>query len=164
MKNSRVPESPSDAERQAVGGLRPGARLDLVLVHGDRARGDVRLAGDHPLPAVLDRDHAPVLDRQVGLIVHAVQALHHGLLDLLDPVGRLARLGVDLEDAVVVDLRLEALRPAAVAAQPGGALAENALVHRSLSVARRGTESVSVGSVRKREYMAMSRRLPLLRM
>ena len=50
------------------------------------------------------------------------QALDDGLLDLLDPVGRAPGVGVDAEDRVVVDLGLEALRPAAIAAKPGGPL------------------------------------------
>ena len=107
----------------------PGAGLDLVLVDRHRAGGDPRGAGDHPLPAVLDRDDEVLLDREMGLVVHAVEALDDGLLDLLDPLGGLAGLGVDADDRVVVDLRLEARRPAAVAAQPGAAVAVQ-LAHR----------------------------------
>ena len=50
--------------------------------------------------------------------MHAVQALHDGLLQLVDDFGALAGLGVDLVDPLVVDLNLQVLRPAAVAAQP----------------------------------------------
>ena len=60
-----------------------------------------------------------VVEREVRLVVHAVQALHDGLLDLVDDLRALARDGVDAVDALVVDLDLELLRPAAVAAQPG---------------------------------------------
>jgi hypothetical protein len=41
--------------------------------------------------------------------VHAVKALDHGLLDLLDAIGGLARLRIDLQDRVVMDLGFEAL-------------------------------------------------------
>jgi hypothetical protein len=54
----------------------------------------------------------------VRLVVEAVEALDHRLLDLLHGLHRLAAVGVDLEDALVVDLGLEVPRPAAVAAQP----------------------------------------------
>src|SRR5690606_11647473 len=63
-------------------------------------------------------------ERQVGLVVHAVQALHDGLLDLLDRLDGLAGVGIDLEDSLVVDLHLEVLRPAAVATQPARAGAD----------------------------------------
>ena len=56
---------------------------------------------------------------EVRLVVHAVQALHDGLLQLVDDVGALAGDRVDAVDALVVDLDLEVLGPAAVAAQPG---------------------------------------------
>jgi hypothetical protein len=42
----------------------------------------------------------------VGLVVEAVEALDDGLLDLFDGLHRLAALGVDLEDSLVVDLDL----------------------------------------------------------
>ena len=58
----------------------------------------------------------------MGLVVHAVAALDDRLLDLVDPLGGLARLGIDPEDRVVMHLRLEALRPAAVATQPGASI------------------------------------------
>src|SRR5215207_6016016 len=102
--------------------FRPRAALDPALVDGDRAGGDPRGAGDHPLPAVLDRDDAVALEGQVGLVVHAVQALDHRFLYLVDALGRDPRFGVDAADRVVVDLDLEVLRPAAVAAQPGRAI------------------------------------------
>ena len=69
------------------------------------------------------------LEGQVGLVVHAVEALHDRLLDLVDALGRDPGLGVDAADRVVVDLDLEVLRPAAVAAQPGAAVAVQ-LIHR----------------------------------
>src|SRR5207249_12309319 len=73
---------------------------------------------DHAFPAVLDRFHAAVVEAEMGLVVHAVEALHDGLLELVDDFGSLAGLRVDLVDALVVDLDLEVLRPAAIAAQP----------------------------------------------
>ena len=63
-----------------------------------------------------------LLDREMGLVVHAVEALDDRLLDLLDPLGGLAGIGVDADNRVVMNLGLEAGRPAAVAAQPGGAV------------------------------------------
>ena len=92
---------------EAVAGLGARAGLDLVGVDRDGARRDPRGAGDHPLPAVLDRLDAAVVEPQVRLVVHAVQALHDGLLELVDDLGALARVGVDLVDALVVDLHLE---------------------------------------------------------
>ena len=103
---------------ERVAGLGARARLDLVGVDGDGARGDPRRAGDHPLPAVLDRLDAAVVEAEVRLVVHAVQALDDGLLQLVDDLGALAGLRVDLVDALVVHLHLEVGRPAAVAAQP----------------------------------------------
>ena len=52
------------------------------------------------------------------LVVQAVEALHHGLLDLLHGIDRLASVGVDLQDALVMKLHLQVLRPAAIATQP----------------------------------------------
>ena len=74
--------------------------------------------GDHPLPAILDRLDAPVVEAEVRLIVHALEALHDRLLHLVDHVRALARLGIDPVDALVVELDLEILGPAAVAAKP----------------------------------------------
>ena len=54
-------------------------------------------------------DHAVALEGQMRLVVHAVQALDHRLLHLVDPLGGGARLGVDSPDRVVVDLDLEVL-------------------------------------------------------
>ena len=65
-------------------------------------------------------------EAEVGLVVQAVEALHHRLLHFLDRIHGLARLGIDLEDALIVQLHFEVLGPAAVAAKPapylGGAL------------------------------------------
>jgi hypothetical protein len=58
----------------------------------------------------------------VGLVVQAPQTLHDRFLYLVEPFGRLAGLGVDLQDRVVVKLNLEIARPAAVTAQPGRAV------------------------------------------
>jgi hypothetical protein len=55
------------------------------------------------------------------LVVHAVEALDDRLLDLLDWLDGFRGVGVDLEDALVVHLDLEVLRPAAIAAQPARA-------------------------------------------
>ena len=103
-------------ERVARLGARAG--LDVVGVDGDRARGDPRRPGDHPLPAVLDRLDAAVVEAEVGLVVHALQALDDRLLHLVDDLAALAALGIDPVDPLVVDLDLEVLRPAAVAPQP----------------------------------------------
>ena len=75
--------------------LRPGAALDPVLVDPDRAGGDPGGAGDHPLPAVLDRHYVVVLEGEVGLVVHAVEALDDRFLHLVDAFGEGAGLGVD---------------------------------------------------------------------
>ena len=77
-------------------------------------RPDPRNAPHRPTAALPQREH------EVRLVVEAVEALDDGLLGLLDRLGSLAGLGVDLEDALVVDPDLEVLRPAAVTAQPGG--------------------------------------------
>ena len=50
--------------------------------------------------------------------MQAVEALDDRLLDLLDRIDGLAGVEVDLQDALVVKLNLEVLRPAAVAAKP----------------------------------------------
>jgi hypothetical protein len=54
----------------------------------------------------------------MGLIVHALQALHDGLLHLVDHFSALATLRFDPVDPLVVDLDLQVLRPAPIAAQP----------------------------------------------
>jgi hypothetical protein len=54
----------------------------------------------------------------MGLVVHAVEALHDRLLELVDDIRALAGVGVDLVDPLVVDLDLQILRPAAIAPQP----------------------------------------------
>ena len=56
------------------------------------------------------------------LVVHAVQALHDRLLELVDDLGALAGLGVDPVDALVVDLHLQ------VAATSSGSSAATAVV------------------------------------
>jgi hypothetical protein len=113
------------AERRVgerVARLGPGARLHLLSVDGDRAGRDPRGTRDHPLPAVLDRLHAVVVEPQMGLVMHAFQALHHRLLHLVHNLAALARFRVDPVDPLVVDLHLEVLGPAAVAAQPAADL------------------------------------------
>ena len=103
---------------ERVAGLGARARLDVVGVDGDRARGDPRRPGDHPLPAVLDRLDAAVVEAEVRLVVHALEALDDRLLHLVDDLAALAALRIDPVDPLVVHLDLEVLRPAAVAAQP----------------------------------------------
>src|SRR6202034_1133464 len=103
---------------ERVAGLGPRAGLDVGCVDGDGDRGDPRGARDHPLPAILDRLDAAVDEAEMGLVVHALEALDYGFLDLVDDFGALAADGVDLVDSLVVNLDLEVLRPAAVAAKP----------------------------------------------
>ena len=102
--------------------LGPRARLDLLGVDRDRARRDPRGAGDHPLPAVLDRLHAVVVEPQMWLVVHTFQALDHRFLHLVHYLAALARFRVDPVDPLVVHLNFEVLGPAAVAAQPAADL------------------------------------------
>jgi hypothetical protein len=59
------------------------------------------------------------VEAQVRLVVHAVQALDHRLLELVDYLRALAGGGIDAVHPLVVDLYLEVGRPAAVATQPG---------------------------------------------
>ena len=94
---------------ERVAGLWARAALDLVGVDGDRARGDPRRTRDHPFPAVLDRLDAAVVEAEMRLVVHAVEALHDGLLQLVDHFRALAGLGIDLVDPLVVDLDLQIL-------------------------------------------------------
>ena len=93
MKNSRVPWSPKAAWASASAASGPEqvstASASTVTVH-EATQGN---AGVHPLPAVLDQLDAAVLEAGVGLVVHAVKALHDGLLDLVDDVGPLTRDG-----------------------------------------------------------------------
>jgi hypothetical protein len=58
----------------------------------------------------------------VRLIVHAIEALHNRLLNLVDPLCGFPAEGIYFQDRVVVNLRLEVLRPAAVAAEPRAAV------------------------------------------
>jgi hypothetical protein len=66
------------------------------------------------------------MEPEMGLVVHAVQALDHSLLDLVDDLAALAGVRVDPVYPLVVHLQFEVLGPAAVAAKPapnlGGAL------------------------------------------
>ena len=104
------------AER--VAGLRAGARSRPRRSRPSRCRRR---------PTACPRSSAPSGPRsarrgrrgtEVRLVVHAVQALHDGLLELVDDLGTLAGVGVDPVDALVMDLHLQIGRPAAVAAQP----------------------------------------------
>ena len=60
-------------------------------------------------PVILERLNPAVVEAEVGLVVHALQALHHGLLHLVDDLAALAGLRVDAVDAFVVDLDFEIL-------------------------------------------------------
>ena len=71
------------------------------------------------------------------LVVHAVEALHDRLLELVDHLGPLAGHRIDPVDALVVDLDLELLRPAAIAAKPGADRCCFGTLHRSHSMLRR---------------------------
>src|SRR5262249_30474573 len=128
---------------------RLGARaaLDPVLVDGDGAGRHPRGPGDHPFPAVLDRDHPVELEGEVGLVVHAVEALDDRFLHLVEAFLGDPGLGVDAADRVVVELDLEVLRPAAVAAQPGGTVAVHAAAR---AVARSATSSTISPMIRLR--------------
>ena len=129
---------------EGVAGLGARAALDVFGVDRDGARGDPGGARDHPFPAVLDRLDTAVVEAQVGLVVHAVEALHDGLLQLVDDFGALARVGVDLVDPLVVHLHLEILRPAAIAAQPA---AGTGLGHRALHASIVGRARVASAGV-----------------
>ena len=59
----------------------------------------------------------------MGLVVHAVHALDHSLLDLVDDLAALAGVRVDPVYPLVVHLQFEVLGPAAVAAKPAPNLA-----------------------------------------
>src|SRR5881394_2368315 len=133
-----------------LGRFGAGAALDPVLVDGHRAGGDPRGARNHPFPAILDRHDAIVLEGEVGLVVHTVEALHDRFLHFVDPFGWDTRLGVDAADRVVVDLDLEVLGPAAVATQPSRAVPVD-LVHTSIvaaasSAIRRASASEDVAA------------------
>jgi hypothetical protein len=59
----------------------------------------------------------------MGLVVHAVHALDHSLLHLLDDLAALAGVRVDPVYPLVVHLHFEVLGPAAIAAKPAPYLA-----------------------------------------
>ena len=109
---------------ERVPGVRASARLDVVVDDGHGARRDPRRAGDHPLPAVLDRLDAPIMEREMRLVVHAIHALDHSLMHLVDDLAALAGVGVDPVYPLVVHLHYEVLGPTAVAAKPAPYLAE----------------------------------------
>src|SRR4029079_18077034 len=88
-------------------------------VDGHGAGRHPRRARDHPLPAVLDRLDAPVVEREVRLVMTAIEALDDGLLQLVDHLRPLPAHGVDAVDALVMNLYFELLGPAAIATQPG---------------------------------------------
>jgi hypothetical protein len=54
----------------------------------------------------------------MGLVVHAFEALDDRFLHLVDDLGALTAVGIDPVNSFVMDLNLEVLGPAAVAAQP----------------------------------------------
>src|ERR1700761_2209489 len=75
------------------------------------------------VPATIRCQRSPiVLEGEMGLVVHAVEALDDRFLDLVDAFRQGAGLGVDAPDRVVVDLDLQVLRPAPIAPQPGRAV------------------------------------------
>jgi hypothetical protein len=130
---------PRVAERRVgerLAGLGARARLDVVRRDGHGAGGDPRRAHHEALPAGLVGLQAPVDEEEVRLVVHAVQALHDGLLLLLDGVHRRAGGGVDAVDPVVVDVELQRRRPAAIAPHPG----QRAGLRHAVIVRRRGTD------------------------
>ena len=61
----------------------------------------------------------PLWNARRGLVVHAVEALDDGLLQLVDHLGPLAGHRDDPVDALEMNLYLEPLGPAATTAQPG---------------------------------------------
>ena len=103
---------------EGVAGLRARTGLDVLGVDGDRAGRHPWRTRDHPLPAILDGLDASIVEAKMRLIVHALKALDDRFLHLVDDVGAFAALRVDPVDSFVVDLNLEVLGPAAVAAQP----------------------------------------------
>ena len=137
MKNSRVPWSPNAAYASESAASGPEhvstASASTVTVH----------EATHGVPATIRSQRSsigsmrPLWKREVRLVVHAVQALDDGLLELVDHLGALAADGIDPVDALVVDLHLELLRPAAVAAQPGADRRSFGTLHRSHSMLRR---------------------------
>ena len=150
VKNSRVPWSPKAAKASDSAASGAGAGLDLVGVDGDRARGDPGRAGDHPLPAVLDRlDRARCGGRPPRRSVRPGGAGRAGSRgtgppppEPPPPARRPRRVGVDLQDALVVKLHLEVLRPAAVAPQPAR-LRAHGLLRGSLHVVHYGHQRAS---------------------
>ena len=100
------------AERRVgerVAGLWTRAGLDVVGVDGHGARRNPWRPGDHPLPTILDRLDTAIVKPEMRLIVHALEALHDGLLHLVDHLAALPAVGVDLVDPLVVHLHLEVL-------------------------------------------------------
>src|SRR6185312_1976543 len=83
---------------EELGRVRAGAALDPLGVDLHRAGGDPGGAGDHPRPALADRRDAVLLEGQVRLVVHAVEALDHRFLHLVDAFGERAGGLVDAAD------------------------------------------------------------------
>jgi hypothetical protein len=66
----------------------------------------------------LNRLDAAVVEPEVRLVMHALEALHDSFLHLIDHVRAFAGVRVDAVNALVVELYLEVLRPASVTPQP----------------------------------------------
>ena len=136
VKNSRVPWSPKapNASASAASGPEHASTWSASTVTVQEATQGVpaTIRSQRSSIASMRRYAAAVLlvegEAEVGLVVQAVEALDDGLLDLLDRLDGLAGVRVDLEHALVVDLDLEVLRPAAVAAQPARRGADRILV------------------------------------
>ena len=107
VKNSRVPWSPKAAKDRwsAASGPEHVSTGSASTVTSHEAT--------HGVPATIRSQRSsigwtrPVDEAEVRLVVHAVQALHDGLLQLVDDLGALAGRRIDPVDALVVDLHLE---------------------------------------------------------
>jgi hypothetical protein len=93
---------------QGLSGLGAGADLNGFLGdRDDRGRHPGR-SGDHALPAILDGRDATVHQSQVRLVVQAVHALDYGFVKFVDGLSALCGVGIDLVDALDVQLDFEA--------------------------------------------------------
>src|ERR671917_520295 len=94
VKNSRVPWSPKAPNASASAASGPeqvSTWSDSTVTVQEATQG---------VPATMLLVEREV---QMRLVVQAVEALDDGLLDLLDGLDGLTGVGVDLEDALVVD-------------------------------------------------------------
>jgi hypothetical protein len=94
----------------------------------------IHVYGSAPRRDLLDRFDAPVVEPEMGLVVHAFHALDRGLLHLVDDLAALASVGVDPMCPLVVHLQFEVLGAAAVTAKPapyrGGAVHHDHAIRR----------------------------------